>query len=90
MLWCHGRGCKPPLTASHIHIGCIQSVLAPSYAVDGHMVTPLHCYTCAGGVGFFEKMWYESDVVVLWLSLQTICRQSADSMGPHLLQNAQA
>jgi len=25
MLRCHGRGFKPPLTASHIHIGCIQS-----------------------------------------------------------------
>ena len=28
MLRCRGRGCKPLLTASHIHIGCIQSVLA--------------------------------------------------------------
>ncbi len=55
MLWCHAWGCKPPLTASHIHIGCIKSVLAPSYALDGHMGAPLHCYTCAGGVGFLEK-----------------------------------
>jgi hypothetical protein len=42
MLWCHGWGCKPPLTASHIHTGCIQSVLAPWDAVDGHIMgTPL-------------------------------------------------
>ena len=33
-LWCNGWGCKPPLTASHIHIGCPQSVLALSYAED--------------------------------------------------------
>jgi hypothetical protein len=26
MLWCHGWGWNPPLTASHIHIGCIQSL----------------------------------------------------------------
>jgi hypothetical protein len=28
MLWCRGRGWKHPLTASHIHIGYIQSVWA--------------------------------------------------------------
>ena len=48
-LWCHGWGCEPPLTASHIYIGCIESVWATSYAVDGHMGAPLHCYTFAGG-----------------------------------------
>jgi hypothetical protein len=37
------------LTASHIHIECVYSVQAPSYAVDGHMGEPLHSYTCAGG-----------------------------------------
>jgi len=52
MLWCHGRGWKPPLTASHIYIGCIQSVLAPWDAVDGQMGTPLCHITCAGGAGF--------------------------------------
>jgi hypothetical protein len=41
MLWCHGWGFKPPLTASHIHIRCIQSFLAPWDAVDGHMGTSL-------------------------------------------------
>ncbi len=29
--WCHGCGCKPPLDAPHIHIGCIWSLWAPSY-----------------------------------------------------------
>ncbi len=48
MLWCHGWGCKPPMTASHIHISFIESVWGPSYAVDGHMDAPLHRYTCAG------------------------------------------
>ncbi len=43
MLRHHGWGLKPPLTASHIHIGCIQSVLAPWDAVNGHMGAPLEC-----------------------------------------------
>ncbi len=41
MLRCHGWGCKPPLAASHIHIGCMQSAWTPWDAVDGHMGTPL-------------------------------------------------
>jgi hypothetical protein len=41
MMRCHGWGCKPPKTASHIHNGCIQSVWAPWDAVDGHMGTHL-------------------------------------------------
>ncbi len=54
-LWCHGWGCKPSLTASHIHIGCIESVWAPLYAVDWHVDAPLHCYTCAGGGQILEN-----------------------------------
>ncbi len=54
-LWFHGWGFKQLQTASHIHIICIQSVLAPWYAVDGHMGAPLHCYTCVGGREFFEN-----------------------------------
>ena len=49
MAWQHCRGKQPSLTASHIHIGCIWSVWAPSYAVDGHMGAPLHSYTSACG-----------------------------------------
>ncbi len=58
VLWCHGWGYKQLQTASHIHIICIQiqSVLAPWYAVDGHMGAPLHCYTCVGGGESF-KSW---------------------------------
>ncbi len=56
VLWYHGSGCKPPLTASHIHIGSIESVQSPSYAVDGHMSSPLHSSTCAGG-GQLLKNW---------------------------------
>ena len=56
-------------TASHIHIICVQSVLAPWYAVDGHMGTPLHCYTCVSGGGFLESWgvgeseWYFGVIV---------------------------
>ena len=39
----------------HIHIGCIQSVLAQC-AVDGHMGAPLYCYTC-GVRGQILKNW---------------------------------
>ncbi len=62
--WHHGWCCKP-LTASHIHVGCMQSVWAPSYAVDGHMGAPLHCYTCAVGGWNLEKMWYDWAQVIL-------------------------
>jgi hypothetical protein len=63
-MWCHGWGYKQLQKASHIHAICIQSVLAPWYAVDGHMGTPLHCYTCVGGDkwleswGVGESEWY--------------------------------
>jgi hypothetical protein len=62
-LWCHGWGSKLPLTASHIHIECVYSDWAPSYAVDWHMGAPLHCYTGAGGgqilwnLGKVESKW---------------------------------
>jgi len=52
MLRCHGWGFKPPLTASHIHIGCIQRVLACWDAVDGHMGASLCCNMCSGGGEF--------------------------------------
>ncbi len=73
VLWCHGWGYKQLQTASHIHIICIQSVLAPWYAVDGHMGAPLHCYTCVDGVGSFESwgVGEANGIVVSWLSLQT-------------------
>jgi hypothetical protein len=50
ILWCHGWGCKPPLTASHIHIGWIKRVWAPWDAVDGHMGASL-CHWCIVQVG---------------------------------------
>ncbi len=52
LLWCHCWGYKQIQKASHIHIIFIQSVLAPWYAVDWNMDTPLHCYTSAGGGEF--------------------------------------
>ncbi len=66
-LWCHGSGCKPPLTASHIHIGCIESDWATSNAVDGHMGA--HHYTgipLQVGAEFWEigVRWSPNDIVV--------------------------
>jgi len=74
MLWCHGWGFKPTLTASYIYVGCIQSVLAPWDAVDGHMGTPLcRYYIVQVGVNFRENGVWPShyDVVRSWLRLQT-------------------
>jgi hypothetical protein len=42
-----GQGRKQFQTPSHFHIGCVQSVLAPWYAVDGHMGTLVPCSTSA-------------------------------------------
>ncbi len=56
VLWCPCWGYKQLQKASHIHIICIQSVLAPWYDVDGHMGAPLHCYTCVGGGEFLESL----------------------------------
>jgi hypothetical protein len=54
MLRCHGWGCKPPLTASHIHIGCRKSVVAPWDAVDGLWVHPYTVTPVQVGVDFRE------------------------------------
>jgi hypothetical protein len=57
-LWCHCRGWKPPLTAPHIHIGCIQSVLAPWDAVDGRMGASLWA---PGALVFYLLMEFFDD-----------------------------
>jgi hypothetical protein len=44
MAWWHCWGYRLPLTAFHIYIGYIESVWAPSYAVDRQMGAPLHGY----------------------------------------------
>jgi len=82
MLWCHGWDCKQPLTASRIHFGSIESVWEPSYAVDGHMGAPLHCYTCAGDGQIFgnwgevNPIWHHGVMVEAvnhhWLLLTSI------------------
>ena len=56
-MWCCKVMVKAPMPCK-LHptsISYIQSVLAPWYAVDGHMCAPLHCSTCAGG-GWFWKI----------------------------------
>ena len=61
MLQCHGWGWKPPLTASHIHIGCIQSVLWFSTLRCcgwAYYRCINSCITCAGGEGGLGKMGY--------------------------------
>ncbi len=52
-----------------IHIICI-SVLAPWYAIDGHMGAPLHFYICVSGGEFWES-WGVDECVVSWLSVKT-------------------
>ena len=47
---CHGWGCRPPLIASHIHIGHIYIVFAPFKDICGHMSAPSHCYTNTTGL----------------------------------------
>ena len=88
----HGWGSKPTWSASHIHIICIQSVLAPWNVVDGHMGQSLHCYACAGEMDF-RKNGYGWAWVMLqyygWGSKPTwsashihiICIQSVLSLG---------
>jgi hypothetical protein len=58
-----------------IHIGCIKSVLIPSYAVDGHMGAPLHCYTCADG-GQILKIWGQAE-------LNPHCGVMVEAANPH-------
>ncbi len=84
MQWYHGWDCTPLLTASHIYIGCKQSVLAPWYAVDEHMGVPLDCKNCVGGGQFQGKCghgWAVSpnDAVLPWWTLKT-----APDCIPHL------
>jgi hypothetical protein len=51
------EGCKPPNSASYIHIACIKSIQAPSYAVDErHIGAPLHRHACAGMGAKFWKI----------------------------------
>ncbi len=60
MPWWHCWGCRPPLTALRIHIGCLKSVWATSFAVNMHMGAPsLHCYTGKVGPDFGKlgSMW---------------------------------
>ena len=70
----HGWGCKPPLTASHIHIELVQSVCAPWDAVDWHMGTHLSRITCAGGGESLGNGVWPSlyDVAVSWLRLHVL------------------
>ncbi len=58
--WWHCWICSPPLTAFHIHIGCIEKVWAPSYAVDRDMDAPLYCYSCkvCPDFGNLGQRWY--------------------------------
>jgi hypothetical protein len=67
MLWCHGWGSKPLWTTSLIHTIYIQSVLAPWYAVDGHMGPPLHCYTWA------DRGWILGKLEYSWAPMMLLC-----------------
>jgi hypothetical protein len=67
MAWWHCWSCRPPLFASHIHIGYMKCVWAPSYAVDRHMDAPLHCYTRKVGpyLGKLDQLGYY-EVMAWW------------------------
>ncbi len=67
-------------TMYHIHIRCIQSVLAPWYAVDGHMGAPLYCYTC-GGRGKILKNWGMGEPKWCW-GVMVELQEASDCM-PH-------
>ena len=61
---------KPLWTAFHIHTICTQIdkiVLAPWYAVNGHMSPPLHCYACAGWGWILGKLGLE------WAQVMLLC-----------------
>ncbi len=54
-------------------IGCVKSVLALWYAMDGLMGSPSLCYACAGLGWIFEDIEVDlspSDVVLSWLKLK--------------------
>jgi hypothetical protein len=76
MLRCHGWGCKPPLTASHIHIGytkCLSTLRC--WGSWAYWYTLKSYYICSMqvGVNFRENGVWPSlyDVLVSWLRLQT-------------------
>ncbi len=56
----YGWSCRPPLIASHIHIGHIWSVLAPFIEVRRHISASINCYTTDSGCNF------EFRVTFLW------------------------
>ncbi len=63
MHFCQGWCQQPTQTASHIHIGHIQSDWAHWYAIHGHTVSSLHSYThpnrlrCWGSGSLVESKW---------------------------------
>ncbi len=77
-LW-HCWGCRPPLTAFHIHIGyMLECLWAPSYSVDMHMGAPLYCYTCGccpdyGNLGSEWLLWNDGMMTLLRLYTTTDC-----------------
>jgi hypothetical protein len=56
--WCHDvmveADCTPPLIAFHIHIGCIDIVMAPFHDVRGHMSALLLRYTSKARSDFWQ------------------------------------
>jgi hypothetical protein len=72
MAWWHCWGCRPPLTASHIFIGCMEYFWAPSYSVDMHIGGPLHRYTWGGcpDCGNLGSAWLQwNDSMMTFLRL---------------------
>jgi hypothetical protein len=70
-LLCHCWGCRPPLTASHIHTGHIWSVLALFKDVCGHTHPPLLLYNNKPRSAF---CWW------FWVTVECKCKWCCDLM----------
>ncbi len=70
--WWHCWGCRPPLTASFIHIGCMKSVWATSLLLIGILVHPPHTVTLAKLallLGNLGSVWLWNDGMMTLLRL---------------------
>ncbi len=76
MLRCHGWGCKPPLTASHIHIGykkCLSTLRywgswAYGYTLKSYYICSMQVEVNLRDNGVWPSLY---DVAVSWMRLQT-------------------
>jgi hypothetical protein len=89
MMWlCQGLGWQPPWTASHIHIGHIQSDWAHWYAIHGHTVYQPYTVipTLLGSdFGVLGHLWSQNEVIMSWLMLT-----ATSNCFPHHIRHIQS